>query len=106
MTRREAEDFVLTWPEVKCKQYKNDKERLLIYKQIFRSGSCLELASMIKEIATTEQRCKIKGKFLTIREKDGVKTARKLLFGELAAALGIGPEEVPDYIQRLTGCVC
>ena len=30
-----------------------------------------------------------KGKPLSIRERDGVKSARKLLFGELAAALNL-----------------
>lgn len=98
MTRQEAQDFVMGWPKVECKQYANDRERATAYKQIFQSGSCLELASMIKEISETEQSRRVKGKLLSIREKDGVKTARKLLFGELATALDIPPEEVNDYI--------
>lgn len=102
MTRQEAEAFVQGWSEVKCKKYENDRERASTYKQIFQSGSCLELASMIKEISKTEQSRRVKGKLLSIREKDGVKTARKLLFGELATALDIPPEEVSDYIASVT----
>lgn len=106
MTRQEAEDFVLTWPDVACKKYSSDKERPQIYKQVFQSGSCLELASMIKEISKMELLRKGNGKFLTIREKNGISMARKLLFGELAAALDICPGDVPDYIRGATGCPC
>ena len=106
ITRQEAERFVLAWPTVQCKNYANDKERAQVYKQVFNSGDCLELASMIKEIVQKEQSCKGKGKALSTREQSGVKLARKLLFGELAAALGIFPDEVPDYIHSQTGCAC
>ena len=106
MTRREAQNFIQSWPNVKCKGYRNYKERPLVYKQIFQSGSCTELAAMIKEILQMEQSRKSRGSVLNIREKDGVKTARKLLFGELAAALDIGPDTVPAYIRNMTGCAC
>ena len=106
MTRREAQTFIQSWPNVKCKGYRNDKERPLVYKQVFQSGSCTELAAMIKEILQMEQSRKSRGSVLNIREKDGVKTARKLLFGELAAALDIGPDTVPAYIHNVTGCAC
>lgn len=106
MTRQEAEDFVLTWPNVECKKYTNDKERPRIYKQILQSGDCLELAAMIKEIVNMEQFRREKGKLLSERERSGVSTARKLLFGELATALDICPNDVPDYIHGMTGCTC
>ena len=106
MTRDEAERFVLSWPEVECKQYANDKERPMAYKQAIESGDCRELASMIKEISTIEQSRRGNGRMLAIREKDGIKTARRLLFGELAAALNICPEEVPEYIEGQTGLPC
>lgn len=104
MNRQEAERFVLSWPTLECKKYDNDKERPQVYKQIFQSGSCLELAAMIKEIIQIEQTCK--KKLLSMREKDGLKMARKLLFEELAVALNIIPEEVPGYIHSQTGCFC
>lgn len=106
MTRQEAEDFVLTWPDVECKEYFSDKERPQAYKQIIQSGNCSELAAMIKEISKMEQSRRIKGKVLPIREKNGVSTARKLLFGELATALDICPQDVPGYIHGMTGCAC
>ena len=106
MTKGEAQNFILSWPYVKCRGYKNDKERPQIYKQIFQSGSCTELAAMIKEITQMEQSRKSKGRVLNIREKVGVNNARRLLFGELAAALDICPDTVPGYIHDLTGCIC
>lgn len=103
MTRQEAERFILALPSVESKQYVSDKERPQAYRQALQSGDCLELASMIKEIAEIERSRKGKGKPLSIRERDGVKSARKLLFGELAAALDICPDEVPDYISSQIG---
>lgn len=104
MTRQEAECLVSSWSTLECKKYGSDKERPQIYKQIFQSGSYLELAAMIKEIVQIQQSCK--KKLLSMREKDGLKMARKLLFEELAVALNIFPEEVADYIHRQTGCFC
>lgn len=106
MSRSEAEDFVMTWPDVECKKYSSDRERPLIYKQIIRSGNSLELAAMIKEISNIEKSRSEKKKILPVREKNGVSTARKLLFGELAAALDISPGDVPGYIHGVTGCIC
>ena len=60
---------------------------------------------MIKEISRMEQSRKGK-RILSVREKDGAKAARRLLFGELAAALDIYPEEVPGYIEVRTGFPC
>lgn len=106
MSRQEAERFVSEWPSVECKQYANDRERPLVYKQVLQSGDSMMLASMIKEISQLALSHKGKGKMLSNREKDGMKSAQKLLFGELAAALGICPDEVPGYIQCQTGCLC
>ena len=105
MTRQQAEHFISAWPSIECKSYASDRERTQVYKEVLQSGDCLELASMIKEISRMEQSRRGNGKMLSIRERDGVKCARKLLFGELAAALNIHPEEVQDYIQDQTGCI-
>ncbi|EEQ57394.1 hypothetical protein MCJ35_14955 [Enterocloster sp. OA13] len=106
MSRKDAERFVKAWPDVECKEYANDRERPQAYKEAIQSGDCLELASMIKEISRMEQSRKGKGRILSVREKDGAKAARRLLFGELAAALDIYPEDVPEYIEGHTGLPC
>ena len=92
--------------KVMMREYANDRERPQAYKEAIQSGDCLELASMIKEISRMEQSRKGKGRILSVREKDGAKAARRLLFGELAAALDIYPEEVPGYIEVRTGFPC
>ena len=97
---------IMSRKDVECKEYANDRERPQAYKEAIQSGDCLELASMIKEISRMEQSRKGKGRILSVREKDGAKAARRLLFGELAAALDIYPEEVPGYIEVRTGFPC
>lgn len=99
MTRQDAERFVAHLPTVKSRSYINDKERIQVYKDILSSGDCVDLASMIKEISTSRQQRIDNKKTLSEREQTGIKNAKKLLYGELAAALEIVPEQVPDYIS-------
>lgn len=99
MSRQDAERFVAHLPSVKSRSYINDKERTQVYKDILSSGNCVNLASMIKEISCSRQQRMDNKKTLSEREQTGIKNAKKLLYGELAAALKIVPEQVPDYIN-------
>ena len=99
MSRQDAERFVAHLPAVKSRSYINDKERVQVYKDILSSGDCVDLAAMIKEIANARQLRMDNKKVLSEREQTGIKNAKKLLYGELAAALEIVPEQVPDYIS-------
>lgn len=102
MTRQEAEHFVLAWPDIDCQPHANYKEQTQAHQQILKSGNSLELGSMIKEISLQACSGKRSGKSLSGNQRDVIKLAQKLLFGELAVALDIQPAEVPDYIETQT----
>ena len=102
MTRQEAEHFVLSWPDIDCPQHANYREQTAAHQQILKSGNSLELGSMIKEISRQTCSGKRSGKPLSGHQRDVIKLAQKLLFGELSVALDIQPEEVPNYIEMQT----
>ena len=64
------------------------------------SGNHRELAAMIKGIFEVGQVRKGKGNRLAVRDEENMKRAQKLLYGELAAALGMHPDQMPAYIGK------
>ena len=99
MSREEAEAFISELPRIEEIQAENDKERFQMYKQMLLSGDRRCLAAMIKGLRSLQKKRMEKGARLAVRDQEGMKTAQKLLHEELAAALGIMPDQVPAYIQ-------
>lgn len=99
MTKSEAEEFVDGIPDIESCCQMNDKERPKAYKDLLMSGDQLKWASMIKNVFEMRQSRKLKGGKLAIRDEESMKKAEKLLYGELAAALGLEPRQIPEYIE-------
>lgn len=99
MTREEAESFIGQLPDIESRKEINEKEKAQVYKEILMSGNHRELAAMIKGIFEVGQARKGKGSRLAVRDEENMKRAEKLLYGELAAALGIRPDQVTAYIE-------
>ncbi len=100
MTREEAEAFIGQLPYIESRREINEKEKAQMYKEILLSGDHRELAAMIKGIFEVWQARKGKGSRLAVRDEESMKRAEKLLYGELAAALGLNPDQVPAYIEN------
>lgn len=102
MSREEAEAFIEQLPAIEGRRDIGEKEKAQVYKQILLSGNHRELAAMIKGIFEVGQVRKGKGNRLAVRDEENMKRAQKLLYGELAAALGMHPDQMPAYIgERL-----
>ncbi len=102
MTKQEAERFVLSWPDITCEPHANYKEQAKAHQQILKSGNCLELGAMIKEITRQSISGKRSGKSMSGNQRDVIKIAQKLLYGELSVALDIEPAKIPEYIEKRT----
>ena len=97
ITREEAEALIARMPEID-EQVCNNRSITLLrqqYDSFFRSHDCETYVQMVKGIYRKGQ----EGKKLGQTDQRYMKRAEDMLNGELAAALGIRPDEVPGYIK-------
>ena len=74
------------------------------YQESIQTHTCLELARLAMSIYAKKKLAEEHKRKLGAVDERFLKKAEDLLFGELAAALGIEREKVPDYIaHRLEG---
>ena len=103
ISRQEAQQLIRSIPEIDAQAFHSPvlSELTAHYEQSIQSYDCVELVRLtkslyIKKREMTEQ----KRKFGAIDDRF-MKRAEDLLFGELAAALGIALEEVAPYISSI-----
>jgi CarD family transcriptional regulator len=100
ITAAQAEKLIRQIPSIEAEAYYNSVLRQLAdhYEDYIKTYNCRDLMELTMSIYAkkkiSEQQ---KRKFGAIDERY-MKRAEELLFGELAAALGIPKEDVPDYI--------
>ena len=70
------------------------------YRGFLETHRCEDLVQLIKLVYTKNQHKSRSGKKPSKVNQDYQKRAEALLHGELAAALGIPVEAVPDYIRQ------
>jgi len=105
ISREEANRLIDLIPNMKAEIFQSKVTRELAehYDQAIKMHDCEELINLTmsiyakKKLAESEKR-----KFGSIDERF-LKRAEELLFGEFAAALGIAPSEVQDYIDNRIG---
>lgn len=102
ISREEAERIVDLIPGLEVEAYENKAMRELTehYQASIDTHECEDLVELTMSLYTKRKTAEgQKRKFGAVDEKF-MKWGEELLFGELAAALGIGIGEVPEYIAR------
>ena len=102
MTRQEALALIARIPHIPAQVYENNNPRLLTehYQSLLKSDDCLDLLRLIRAIYAKGRSAAHRGRHLGQVDERSLKRAQEMLHGELAAALDIPMEEVPDYIRR------
>ena len=105
MTRAEAEALIDLIPSVEAPpvQSKAIRELTERYQAKINTHEAAELLAMLMSIHAKKQQLLAGKKKLGAVDERFMKEGEALLFGELAAALGILPQEVPQYIQKRLG---
>lgn len=101
LTREEAQNFIEEMRATEVLWYTNDKERDVEFKRILKSGDCKEWIRMVKGLYHTKKQKESDGKKLSQADTNIFQKAEKLLYGELALALGLTMEEMPSYIDSV-----
>ena len=102
MSRQEALDLIARIPQIPAQVYENNNPRLLTehYQTFLKSDDCMDLLRLIRSIYAKGRSAARRGRHLGQVDERSMKRAQEILHGELAAALDIPLEEVPDYIRR------
>ena len=96
ISKADAQRLVETVPELCGKALDEQSEE--DYKAMLESHSCNELLELAVKIYSKKQAVKKAKKKLGFIDEKYLRRAEELLFGELAAALEILPEEVPNVL--------
>lgn len=85
-------------PDVECEWIENENLRKERYKQMLVSKDRRELVSIIKTIDAHREECEKKGRKLHACDERIFAEAKEKLHNEVAAVLGLTPEQARGYI--------
>ena len=102
ISAREAEALIDLIPTIRAEAVYRPTLQALAqhYQSVLRSNDCREVLRLTMSIHCKEQAAQARKRRLGLVDERYRKQAERLLHGELAAALGISPEEVQPYIAR------
>ena len=100
LTNEEAQNIIESIPQCKEEWISSDGERTKKFKEIMMSGDSKALTKMVRTLYLHREKQFAKGRKLHASDEHLLHDAENILFGELALALGILPEEVPAYIHE------
>ena len=100
LTHAQAEALIGRIPEIEENPCGGKDQQMLAehYRSLMRTHDCDDLVQLIKTIYGKNRERTAQGKKPARTEAEYMKRAEELLHGELAAELGITPEQVPGYI--------
>ncbi|WP_295212065.1 CarD family transcriptional regulator [Ruminococcus sp.] len=98
LTKAEIDDIIKEMPEDNI-WFESSSERAELYSDILESGDRKRLAQLVRTLYLRQKSLIAKGRHLHSNDERIFKSAEALLFDEFSAVLGIGQEEVFDFIQ-------
>jgi len=101
----EAEQLIDMIPSIHAKAYHSPVMRQIAehYEASIRTHDCADLIELTMSIHAKKQIVEQQKRKLGSMDERFMKRAEELLFGELAAALGIPKDKVPNYIAARVG---
>ena len=105
ISKGEAERLIDMVPTIQAEAYHSKVVRELVdhYEETLNTHDCAELIELTMSIYAKKEYVEQQNRKLGAVDERYMKQAEELLFGELAAALGIPKESVPDYIAERVG---
>lgn len=100
ISKEEAVALIETMPETKRLTEESNSQKVWAddYKALLNSHSCHDLVCLLKTVHLKNRAALRRGKKPWLINQQYGQRAQKLLYGELAAALGIAFDEVESYI--------
>ena len=98
--RAEALQLIETLSENKVEWIEDKNLRKDRYNSIVARGTCEEIMGVIKAVLTHQARLVNEGKRLNMQDEKALVDAENRMNAELALALDMQPDEVPDFIRK------
>lgn len=98
VTKEEAENIVKAIETIEPAWIENERQRELKYKEAIGTCDCIQWISIIKTLYLRNKERVEQGKKVTFVDDRYYKEAKQNLYDEFSIALGIGKDEVEDYI--------
>lgn len=102
-TETMAWEFIRSIPDIESSWIENDKMREKVYKDAMRSNDPSALIGIIKNMYQRRKEREIQGKKSTAVDERYFKLAEKLLYSELAHAIGKKKDDMKDIIFETIG---
>ena len=99
----EANAFIKGIPDIPSLEVEQEKKRRQAYKDAMNDADLDVFVKIIKAVRQKREDCVKNKKKLSESDTDYEKKAKFCLYGELATALGIGFNEVENYIINMIG---
>ena len=105
ITREEALALIDRIPQMTAEVYENSNLRFLNehYQQCIHNYTCADLLQLIKDVRAKRRQMTERGKKLGLVDERYMKRAEEMLHGELAVALNMTREQVPQFIADELG---
>ena len=105
ISREEALALIDRIPAMTAEVYENANLRFLNehYQHCLQNYTCADLLQLIKDVRAKRCRMIERGKKLGLVDERYMKRAEEMLHGELAVALGMTREQVPQFISDALG---
>ena len=105
LSKAEVLELVDEIPKTEPEVFHERSTQLLTqhYEGILSTHDCRELLRMTMALYRKQQTARADGRRFGQIDSRFMKRAEELLFGEMAAALGLTPEEIPGWIERRIG---
>jgi CarD family transcriptional regulator len=100
LTKDEAVRLIEEMPDMETMWIQNESARREAYRKIINKADLRELVGLIKTLYLKKIKRAETGKKLFVVDEVFLKSAEKLLYDELAAALEIKRDDVAGYIMR------
>ncbi len=106
LSKEEAWKLIKAIPDIEISWIENDKMREKVYKKAMKSNDPVELISIIKNMFLRSRERENQGKKPTSIDERYFSMAEKMLYSELAHALGVECSEMRGIIDRTIGNNC
>ncbi|MDL2327651.1 CarD family transcriptional regulator [Ruminococcaceae bacterium OttesenSCG-928-A11] len=99
LTPDQAETLIDSLPQVPMFPLSGEKQAMYeTFRGAIKSADCTLLARLIKTLHQKKQNTLEQKRVVPSAEKEFFDTAERMLYGEIAVAMGMALDEVPEYI--------